>query len=147
MKAVMHDSSLRDGSLCACLIGLPHVHADCLDLAPLLVGQGFPQSVGSFSRTVRGHFQNTRMIDVCHHTHVILTCAEALLIDANVPDFVETSTVQSTLYCSLHDHLRCRPVDTKQKCCCLNTLSRMEHIDGKGLEQESEATVFLRPGN
>ena len=72
---------LKFAMLRACLIGLPYIHADCLDPAPLLVGEGFSRLIGSFSRTVRGHFQNTRLIDVCHHAHVILTCAEALLID------------------------------------------------------------------
>jgi hypothetical protein len=50
-------------------------------------------------KAIRGHFQNTRLIDVGHHTHVILPCGEAV------------------------------------------------SIDGEGLKQESEATVFLRPGN
>ncbi len=43
MKAVIHNSDIRDASLRACLKGLPHIHADCLDPAPLLTGQGFPQ--------------------------------------------------------------------------------------------------------
>jgi len=46
MKSVMHDQCFWNIRLCAGLVGLPHVHADSLNLLPLRLRQCTPQLIG-----------------------------------------------------------------------------------------------------
>jgi hypothetical protein len=81
MKSLIRESGIRDFSLRGCLNGLPRVHPDCPDPDPLLIRRGYPKWIGSVRGTIRGHFENARLVDTCDYSHVILTCAETLLID------------------------------------------------------------------
>ena len=126
---------------------LPSMHAYCLDPhAPLLPGQGFPQWMASVSPTIGGtsRTRDDRCLPSHSHNPDLSRSSPNPCPRASLrPDFDGPVTHCS----SLQDQLRCRPNDTKHTRCCLNTLSRIEHIDGVGLRQEDEATVFLRPGN
>lgn len=84
MNSVIRESGIRDVSLRGCLKGSPRVHADCPDPAPLLIRRGYPRWFGSVTGSIRGHFENARLVDTCDYRHVILTCAETPLIDAGV---------------------------------------------------------------
>ena len=109
MKLVVHDLRLRGMRADAVLIGLPHVDGHRFEVLPLSFRQRFPDFVGRLLAAAGNDLQHLRPVQIGQGGDVVLSLAEALLVEADVPEPRELPPRQTPLDRPPHDRMRLIP--------------------------------------
>ncbi len=147
VELVMYDQGLRSRYAGGLQIRHPHVHGHGIDRLALRLRNRCPERICGFSSAFGHHLKHSSALDVVQHRNIIMTLAEALLIEAGIAQPFQRSPCHAACDCPLHHPIHLVPRERRQPLGLHLAAHGLQHLNGIGFKEFGKATPVLGPGD